>query len=116
MLLQTYECRGELVGGVAPHSVLAFLELSHAWGIILAIAWDVDGLCGQEVACYLDLDSLGRKGQRSSAPTVLLLYPIECDWDNTSDGITISHASHGNLILIEGELDHSIRTGVFWLQ
>ena len=46
----------------------------------------------------------------------LFLYPIECDWDNTSDGITISHASDGNLIFIEGELDHSIRTGVFWLQ
>ena len=53
--------RGELVGGVAPHTVLAFLELSHAWGIILAIAWDVDRLRGQEVACYLDLDSLGGK-------------------------------------------------------
>ena len=52
---------GELIGGVAPHTVLALYKLGHAWGIILAIARNVDLLGGQEVACHLYLHSLGRK-------------------------------------------------------
>ena len=51
--------RGELVGGVAPHTVLTLYELSHAWGIILAIARNIDLLGRQEIACHLDLDGLG---------------------------------------------------------
>ena len=50
--------RGKLVGGVAPHTVLAFFQLSHAWGIIRAVALDLDGLRGQEVTCHLDLHGL----------------------------------------------------------
>ena len=51
--------RSELIGGVAPHAVLAFLELGHARSIVLTITLNLNGLGGQEIACYLYLHSLG---------------------------------------------------------
>ena len=94
-LLQTYECRAELA------------ELDGIDALGEAVEGDGAAFDGGLDDTYA-LEVVDADGG--------LLYPIECDWDNTSDGITISHASHGNLIFIEGELDHSIRTGVFWLQ
>ena len=50
--------RSQLVGGVAPHAVLAFHKLGNARSIISAVALDFHLLCGQEIASYLDLHSL----------------------------------------------------------
>ena len=51
--------RSKLLGGIAPHAVLAFHEFSHTWGIVLAVAGNVDRLRGQEIASHLDLYGLG---------------------------------------------------------
>ena len=57
----TVHLGGELVGGVAPHTIRSFLQLSHTWGIILAMAWDINLLRGQEVTSHLHLDGLRGK-------------------------------------------------------
>ena len=57
----TVHLRGEFVGSITPHAVLALFQGSHAWGFVLAKALHLDGLRGQEVACHLDLDGLRGK-------------------------------------------------------
>ena len=51
--------RSQLIGGIAPHTVLALHKLGHTRSIVLAIARNVHGLGGQEIASHLDFDGLG---------------------------------------------------------
>ena len=55
----TVQFRSKFIGGVTPHTVLTLLQLSHAWGIILAIARDLNRLGGQEVTSHFHLACLG---------------------------------------------------------
>ncbi len=53
--------RSELVGGIAPHAILSFFQLSDTWGIILAIARNIYLLSRQEVTSHFYLHCLRGK-------------------------------------------------------
>ena len=55
----TIHLRSQLVCGIAPYTILTFLQLSNAGGIILTIARDINLLCRQEVARHLHFNSFG---------------------------------------------------------
>ena len=57
----TIHLGGEFLRGVGPHTIPPLNQLCHAWGVILAIAFYLDGLWGQEVARHLHFHCLGRK-------------------------------------------------------
>ena len=63
--------------GVAPHALVVLHEIDHAWGIELAITFDLDFLCRQQIACNLHFLSLG--GNEIECDTVVSIYYGRCN-------------------------------------